>query len=113
MFMEHDLFGPAFARRSIERMNKELPGLGAGGKPVSNFPDHALAFEFEFEFSDRSEMTVDDVGRDRFDFIRMPARIAVFVDDRCANAFTEVVPGNARQGDEVHGRDFMPAHRDC
>ena len=40
-------------------------------------------------------------GADRFDFIRTPARIAVFVDDRCANAFKEVVPGDARQGDTV------------
>ncbi len=31
--LEHDLFGPSFARRS---------GLREGGKPVSTFPDHAL-----------------------------------------------------------------------
>src|SRR5437588_6331384 len=61
----------------------------------------SLAFEFEFEFPDRSEMTVDDVARDRFDFIWTPARIAVFVDDCCANAFKEIVPGDARQGDTV------------
>ena len=38
----HDLFGPAFARRSIEPKITTVPGLRAGGKPVPTFPDHAL-----------------------------------------------------------------------
>ena len=33
ILVEHDLFGPSFARRS---------GLREGGKPASTFPDHAL-----------------------------------------------------------------------
>jgi Ala-tRNA(Pro) deacylase len=42
LLFEHDLFRPAFARRSIERNDKPVPGLRAGGKPVSTFRDHAL-----------------------------------------------------------------------
>jgi hypothetical protein len=42
LLLEHDLFRPAFARRSIERADKELDRLRAGGKPVSTFRDHAL-----------------------------------------------------------------------
>jgi heme-degrading monooxygenase HmoA len=41
-FFKHDLFRPAFARRSIERNDKPVPGLRAGGKPASTFRDHAL-----------------------------------------------------------------------
>jgi len=40
---EHGLFRSAFARRSIKRQDKGLPGLRAGGKPVPTFPDHALS----------------------------------------------------------------------
>src|SRR5947208_16531099 len=39
---EHDLFRPAFARRSIEQNDKPMSGLRAGGKPVPAFRDHAL-----------------------------------------------------------------------
>jgi Ala-tRNA(Pro) deacylase len=42
LLFEHDLFRPAFARRSIERNDKPVPGLRAGGKPVSTFRDYAL-----------------------------------------------------------------------
>ena len=40
--LAHDLFRPAFARRSIERADNEFSGLRAGGKPVPTFRDHAL-----------------------------------------------------------------------
>src|SRR5438477_12622295 len=43
ILLAHDLFRPAFARRSIEPNDKPLPGLRAGGKPVSTFRDHARA----------------------------------------------------------------------
>src|SRR5437588_11071103 len=43
LLFEHDLFRPAFGRRSIERNDKPVPGLRAGGKPVATFRDHALA----------------------------------------------------------------------
>jgi 16S rRNA (guanine966-N2)-methyltransferase len=39
---EHDLFQPAFARRSFEPNAQALPWLCAGGKPVPTFRDHAL-----------------------------------------------------------------------
>jgi Ala-tRNA(Pro) deacylase len=51
VLFEHDLFRPAFARRSIKRSDDRLPGLCAGGKPASTlgsksegklFRDHAL-----------------------------------------------------------------------
>jgi len=40
-FVEHDLFRPAYARRSIALHNAVVSGLRAGGKPVSTFRDHA------------------------------------------------------------------------
>jgi hypothetical protein len=39
---EHDLFRPAFARRSFKPHDDPCQGLRAGGKPVSTFRDHAL-----------------------------------------------------------------------
>jgi hypothetical protein len=35
--LEHDLFRPAFARRSIKRNEESCQGLRAGGKPVPTF----------------------------------------------------------------------------
>src|SRR5215472_8944961 len=47
--VEHDLFRPAFARRSIKQKRAAVPRLRAGGKPASTpafagagFRDHAL-----------------------------------------------------------------------
>jgi hypothetical protein len=42
LFSEHDLFRPAFARRSIKPNDEPRQGLRAGGKPVLTFRDHAL-----------------------------------------------------------------------
>src|ERR1700730_11567425 len=42
LFMEHDLFRPAFARRSVKPNDEQYQGLRAGGKPVPTFRDHAL-----------------------------------------------------------------------
>jgi len=44
---------------------------------------------------------IDDIRRYRFDRFRSPARLAVLIDDCCANAFDEVVPGNASERDTV------------
>ena len=46
-------------------------------------------------------MTVHDLRRDAFDGVGPPGRVAVLVDDRGADAFDEVMPGNARQRDAV------------
>jgi hypothetical protein len=35
LLFEHDLFRPAFARRSIKPFGLTVPGLRAGGKPAS------------------------------------------------------------------------------
>src|SRR5262245_36304390 len=40
-FLEHDLFRPAFARRSVAPNDGPCGGLRAGGKPVPTFRDHA------------------------------------------------------------------------
>src|SRR5262245_29216399 len=42
LLLEHDLFRPAFARRSIEPQGRLRQRLRAGGKPVPTFRDHAL-----------------------------------------------------------------------
>ena len=42
MLFEHDLFRPAFARRSFSPHAEVLPWLRACGKPASTFRDHAL-----------------------------------------------------------------------
>src|SRR5258708_28721286 len=39
--VEHDLFRPAYARRSIGPLDEDMPGLRAGGKPRHTFRDHA------------------------------------------------------------------------
>jgi hypothetical protein len=46
LLMEHDLFRPAFARRSIKPNDGPYRGLRAGGKPVST-PAFAGAGFFE------------------------------------------------------------------
>src|SRR5215469_15510037 len=60
-----------------------------------------LAVEIEFKSAERLEMALDDVGRDRLDFIGAPAWTAVLVDDRRANSFDEVVPRDAGERDAV------------
>jgi molybdate transport system substrate-binding protein len=42
LLLEHDLFRPAFARRSFKPNDERCNGFRAGGKPVSTFRDHAL-----------------------------------------------------------------------
>ena len=44
--MEHDLFRPAFARRSIKPDERKIGRLRAGGKPVST-PDHVWGRLFQ------------------------------------------------------------------
>ena len=46
-------------------------------------------------------MPLHDFGSDIVKVIRAPARIAILVDDLRANAFDEIVPGDARQRDAV------------
>jgi hypothetical protein len=43
LLIEHDLFRPAFARRSVKPNDERCKGLRAGGKPVPAFRDHARA----------------------------------------------------------------------
>jgi len=44
---------------------------------------------------------VNDFRCDVFQLVRPPAWITVLVDDLRANAFDEIVPGNARQCDAI------------
>ena len=46
-------------------------------------------------------MPVDDVRRDLFERVRPPLRIAVLVDDGGADAFDEIVSGDAGERDTV------------
>ena len=46
-------------------------------------------------------MAVDDVRRHVRELLRSPGRIAVLVDDRRADAFDEIMPGDARERDAV------------
>jgi hypothetical protein len=71
------------------------------------------AIEFEFQFTHRLEMPVDDSARHRFNCFGQPARIAVFIDDGCANAFDEVVPGNASERNTVILRKTLLNSVEC
>jgi hypothetical protein len=44
---------------------------------------------------------VDNVRRDSVELVRAPNGIAVLVDDRGADAFDEIMSGNARQSDAI------------
>ena len=46
-------------------------------------------------------MTIDDLRRNICELLRLPDWIAVLVDDCSANAFDEIMSGNARQRDTV------------
>ena len=46
-------------------------------------------------------MPVDNVRRDVVELVRAPNGIAILVDDRGANAFDEIMSGNARESDAV------------
>src|SRR5712671_3908953 len=49
LLVEHDLFRPAFARRSTKPLIALSPRLRAGGKRVSTFRDHALRLTFRLD----------------------------------------------------------------
>ena len=57
--------------------------------------------KFQFKLADGLKVPLDDLRRHRFKLVRTPDRIAVLVDDGRANAFDEIMPGNARQRDTV------------
>src|ERR1700733_267114 len=69
--------------------------------PIAAMFVSSLVIELQFQCADRFEVPIDNIRCDSFELVRSPVRIAVLVDDRRADAFDEIMSGDAGERNTV------------